>query len=292
MSLLIEIIKFLFYAMLIVLISKYVLVRILRKIGELLRLKPKTIGNIAGVATSIPELLTVSFSAFTGLILASTYNILSSNIINTLQYGIAVILNKNQRELQNKAIKVDLVLVATTIIIPMIMMLFQIENKIEIVPIFIILFIIFYKITNNAHKLYYHHGAEEKNIDEVMIENREESAGSHISIEGYTKKGIAAVVFQGILLAIVGIALYIIGNLLSNVLDHLCTLFHIPQMIIGILLGFITSLPELITFFESQRHHEEDKEGVIEATSNLLTSNIMNLFIIQSIGILIYYMIQ
>ena len=63
-------------------------------------------------------------------------------------------------------------------------------------------------------------------------------------------------------------------------------------MIIGILLGFITSLPELITFFESQRHHEEDKEGVTEATSNLLTSNIMNLFIIQSIGILIYYMTQ
>ena len=67
--------------------------------------------------------------------------------------------------------------------------------------------------------------------------------------------------------------------------------FHIPEIIIGILLGFITSIPELITFFEAQKHHkksENEEEGVIEATNNLFTSNILNLFIIQSIGILIY----
>ena len=75
-----EIVKFLFYSILIVVISKYSLVKILRKIGALLKLKPKTIGNIAGIATSIPEFLTVSFSALTGLITTSTYNIISSNI--------------------------------------------------------------------------------------------------------------------------------------------------------------------------------------------------------------------
>lgn len=66
--------------------------------------------------------------------------------------------------------------------------------------------------------------------------------------------------------------------------------FDIPQFVIGIALGFITSLPELITFFESQRHHKkEDSDlGVVEATNNLLTSNVLNLFFIQSVGILIY----
>jgi len=48
MSLLVEIIKFLMYSIFIVLIAKYILVRILRKLGEVLELKPKVIGNIAG----------------------------------------------------------------------------------------------------------------------------------------------------------------------------------------------------------------------------------------------------
>ena len=61
-----------------------------------------------------------------------------------------------------------------------------------------------------------------------------------------------------------------------------------------ILLGVITSIPELITFIEAQRKEksknseEANKLGVIETTNNLLTSNILNLFVIQSIGILIY----
>ena len=65
-------------------------------------------------------------------------------------------------------------------------------------------------------------------------------------------------------------------------------IFYISEIILGIVLGFITSLPELITFFESQKHHKEEKEeGIVEATNNLLSSNMLNLFIIQSIGIVI-----
>lgn len=281
MNLLVEVIKFFIYSILIVLISKYMLVRILRKLGELLELKSKVVGNIAGVATSIPELLTVSFSAFTGLITTSTYNILSSNIINLMQYSIAVILNKNQKMIRNQAIKIDIWLVMATILIPIIMIIFNIENNTILVPIFILLFFLFYKISNNAHKVYMKKVEvkenDEKNINSVVEKNR--------------NKRIISVIIQGILLILVGIALYLIGNLLSDVLENLCITFNVPEVIIGILLGVITSLPELITFFESQRHHSDEKEGVVEATSNLLISNIMNLFVIQSIGIIIYTMV-
>ena len=99
-----EFIKFIVYSILIVLIAKYALVKILRNISSQLNLKPKTTGYIAGIATSIPELLTVSFSAFTGLIETSTYNIISSNIINALQYSASVFLNKNQNVVKNTAI--------------------------------------------------------------------------------------------------------------------------------------------------------------------------------------------
>ena len=98
-----------------------------------------------------------------------------------------------------------------------------------------------------------------------------------------------------IFLIAIAILLYIVGNLLSGILESLCMKFNVPQMVIGILLGFITSIPELITFFEAQKHHKKEenaRDGVVEATNNLLTSNILNLFMIQAIGIIIYSFVK
>lgn len=266
-----EFIKFIVYSILIVLIAKYALVKILRNISSQLNLKPKTIGYIAGIATSIPELLTVSFSAFTGLIETSTYNIISSNIINALQYSASVFLNKNQNVVKNTAIKVDLFLVLITILIPIFITIFDIEHNFILVPIFIFLFVLFYRLSHNAHKLYM-----KKN--DTKVEEKENSSD----------KSTFKVILDFLLLVITSIVLYFIGEQLSNVLEVLCNKFNISQVVIGILLGVITSLPELITFFESQKHHEDEKEGVVEATSNLLTSNMINLFIVESIGITLY----
>ena len=65
--LLLEIIKFIIYSILIVLISKYILVKVLRSFAEHLSFKAKTVGDIAGYATSVPELLTVTTSSIRGL---------------------------------------------------------------------------------------------------------------------------------------------------------------------------------------------------------------------------------
>lgn len=278
MSLFFEILKFMIYSLVIVIISKYILVKLLRKLSEALSLSPKAVGNIAGIATSVPELLTVSFSAFAGFISTSAYNILSSNIINLIQYIFSIYLNKNQKELRNKALKVDLILVGVTILIPIAMLILNMEFNISIVPIFILLFIFFYYINSNVHKLYLK--TEDKRLDKQI----EKEA---IRIKGKTNK----IIIYIILLLITCIVLYFIGNSLSNVLTNLCNIFNVPEIILGFALGFITSIPELITFFESQKHYKEvdDKElGVVEATNNLLTSNILNLFIIQTIGILIF----
>ena len=87
-----------------------------------------------------------------------------------------------------------------------------------------------------------------------------------------------------------GVILYYIGELLGNSLENLCKIFSVPQFIVGTLLGFITSIPELMTFFESQKYNKKQNDemiGVVEATNNLLASNTINLFVIQTIGILI-----
>ena len=273
--LILEIIKFVIYMSAIVLISKYILVKTLRRLAENLNLKPNTVGNIAGYATSVPELLTIGVASLGGLIGTSIYNILSSNIINLIQYLSTIFLNKNQKYLRNTAIKTDLILVFLTIAIPVLLIIWDIEISVAIVPIFIILFALFNFINNNVHKLYL------KKEDKELEEQEEKSE------IGNRKHAV----INGALLIISGILLFIVGNLLGETLEQLCNTFNIPEIILGIILGFSTSIPELITFFESQKHHEKTKDsilGVVEATNNLFTSNLLNLFIIQSIGIIIY----
>lgn len=281
MELLWEIVQFIFLSGLIVIISKNILVKTLRNLAENLNLKPKTVGDIAGVATSVPELLTISASSFKGLLSASIYNVLSSNVINLIQYSSAIILNKNQKALKNKAIMVDIILVIITIILPIFFIMLKSELKFAMVPIFIILYFGFKKINDNAHKLYLK--KEDKEIEEKIQREDKWERGN--------KRKVAKNV---VILIITGILLFVVGNLLGDTLDTLCSRFNVPELIVGIVLGFVTSIPELITFFESQKHHKNEQNdmlGVIEATNNLLMSNIMNLFFIQSIGIVIFSII-
>lgn len=278
MELLYEIVQFIIYTGLIVLISKYILVKTLRNLAENLKLKPKTVGNIAGIATSVPELLTICASSYSGLLSASIYNVLSSNVINLIQYYGAIILNKNQKYLKNKAIKVDLLLVVLTIILPIIFIAVKSELQILMVPVLIFLYLGFRKIDNNAHKLYLKH--QDKEIEE--IQNKEDR---------WERGNKRKIVKNTLILGLTGILLFIIGNLLGDTLENLCLRFNVPQLIIGIILGIVTSIPELITFFESQKHYSKNKDdilGVVEATNNLLTSNMINLFIIQSAGIIVF----
>ena len=278
----IEIIKFFVYSLIIVAISKFILVKALRGLAENLNLGAKIVGEIAGIATSIPELLTVTIASFKGMLGTTFYNIISSNVINFLQYFLSIVLNKNYKAIKNKGIIIQIILVILTIMIPI--GLLKLENSLNIILaiILILLYFVFIIISKKVHIKYL--SAEEKEI--IKEEEKKES------IEKNKNK---ATIIYIIWILLAGILLYFIGDKLGIVLENLANMFGIPEYILGILLGFVTSIPELITFFEAQRHYkkEEDKImlGVIEATNNLLTSNILNLFVIQAIGIIIYCLI-
>lgn len=284
MNLIFEFLKFIVFSLGIVIISKYLLVPILRKISTILNLSARARGNIAGFATSVPELLTVCFSASSGLIGTSIYNILSSNTINLIQYTFTVYLKKNQKYLRNKAILTDIILALITVAIPLIAVIFKFAFGMISVVIFVILSFVFYYINHNVHKLYLR--KEDKEIE------KEEQTEAENEDRKSNKKG--NIILYAIVLLIIVALLYWIGELLSNSLTNLCKTFGLPEIVVGILLGFITSIPELITFTEAQRKEKSkndemaNKIGVVEATNNLLTSNILNLFVIQSIGIILY----
>lgn len=277
-EILLEFTKFIFLAFIIVIIAKYILVGLLRRLAETLGLKPRTVGNITGFATSVPEILTVSFSTGTGLIGAGIFNILSSNIINFLQYLLSIIINKNGKIIKNTAIKIDILLVIITIIIPILMIKFQMQTQSILIPVFILLTFLFFTINKNTHKKYL--AKEEKELEEEI--QKEEK-----KIHGKKRKTL----FYIFCLILTSYLLFLIGDQLSNSLEMLCYHLDIKEEILGILLGFVTSLPELITFFESQKHHTKEnnsRAGVVEATNNLLSSNIVTLFLVQSISIIIF----
>lgn len=282
----IEFIKLAIYIILIIIISKYMLVKLLRNIAETLNLKAKTVGNIAGFATSIPELFTVTLASISGLASTSLYNIISSNVINLIQYLATVIINENTKVLKNKALIIDLIIVLITIAIPLYMINANVKLGVPFAIFLVILFLFFYKINSNAHKLYLEKYDKEI-VKEFELEYKKEIKNK--------KKNKLLIIKYLIYLIIIGILLYFVGDKLSNNLENLCYIFNVPEYIIGIILGFGTSIPELITFFEAQRgekNKEEEKLGVIEATNNLLMSNMFNLFIIQAVGIFLISIIK
>lgn len=266
--------KFIICSILIVIISKNILATTLRKLAQSMNLKSKTVGNIAGIATSAPELLSLGIAGFTGLIDTGIFNILSSNVINVLEYFLTVKINGNIKKLKNKVIIIELIIVLITIIIPVVIYVKDIELNFMMIIIFLVLFCIFSIIDNKIHKKYL---GKENEIEEE---------------QGAEEKDKKQILKYIIILIGATILIFITGNILSDSLETLCNNFGVSQIIIGILLGIITSAPEFITFNEAQKYHKkESKEqlkGVIEATNNLISSNMLNLFVIQSIGILIY----
>ena len=279
----IEIIKFFIYSILIVMISKYILVKSLRKLAENLKLKPRTIGNIAGIATSIPEFLTVTVSSFKGLMGTSLYNIISSNVINFIQYIVSLIINRNYKVIKNKGIIFQNIFVIFTIMIPITLLKLENTLNIGIALLFVTMYVIFYWMSKKIHEKYLSY--EDTKIEERKKEQETKEKSNNKQ----------SFIYVGFIL-IAGILLYFIGDALGSVLENLSKEFGIAESILGIVLGAITSIPELVTFFESQKHYKkkEDKKllGVIEATNNLLTSNMLNVFIIQAIGIGIYIVIK
>ena len=266
--------KFIICSILIVIISKNILATTLRKLAQSMNLKSKTIGNIAGIATSVPELLSLGIAGFTGLIDTGIFNILSSNVINVLEYFLTVKINGNIKKLKNKVIIIELIIVLITIIIPVVIYIKDIELNFMIIIIFLLLFCVFSIIDSKIHKKYLE---KENEIEEE---------------QGKEEKDKKQILKYIIILIGATILIFITGNILSDSLETLCNNFGVSQIIIGILLGVITSAPEFITFNEAQKYHKkESKEqlkGVIEATNNLISSNMLNLFVIQSAGILIY----
>ncbi len=85
------------------------------------------------------------------------------------------------------------------------------------------------------------------------------------------------------------VALYLLGDVLGDSIYELGVAFAVPVVVLGALTAIATSLPELTTFFASYAAHKRaGTDGNAEVMHNMMASNVVNLFLVQAIGVGIF----
>ena len=285
----INFILFIFLVLGIVLVTRNMLISSIRKIAVYLRWDTKIVGQILGYATSTPELLNAFVSASVGMISTSIYNVLSSNIINVIFVLISTFICKRTKSIIHKKFIVDYIITVVSIILPITLMQFGIVNKITVIPLFIIFYLVFLYISSKTN--YFKEGEEELEDErkEIIREEKKEK----LKTRRLNKVRKQRVLISWVILFLSFVLLYILGDKLSVVLETLGKEFKVPEIILGIIIGIATSIPELLSFFSSYKRHSrctnlnKDK-GAVEVVNNLVASNVANLCIIQTVAIIVF----
>ena len=246
-------------------------------------------GKYFGYATSTPELLNAFVSSSIGMISTSIYNVVSSNIINVVFVLISTFICKRSKSIIHKKFIVDYIMTVISILLPITLMQFKIADKITVIPLFIIFYLIFIYISSKAN--YFKETEEE--LEDERKEILKEEKKEKLKTRRLNKVRKQRVLISWIILFISLGLLYILGDKLSVVLETLGKEFKVSEIILGIVIGIATSLPELLSFFSSYKRHSrctnpaKDK-GAVEVVNNLVASNVANLCIIQTLAIFVF----
>ena len=253
-------------AVAIILLVKYGLVRGIENIAAALQWSAKARGQATGFATSVPELVCLIAAGLAGVWEAGLWNIASSNIINAGLMLIAVLWYRQFHELFNRRFIDELGFAAVGIAIPIALMQAGLDESWFLIPALIGCFAVYRVVDRrvNPHE-----------PDEEM----EAAVGS-------LPFGLILTVIALVSVAVVGIFL---GDATAEVVHQL----GVHPAIAGWILGVVTSLPEMITFFAvyaaakraGTLHTLADTQEVLD---NLAASNMSNVGIVYPVGLGVY----
>jgi Ca2+/Na+ antiporter len=226
---------------------------------DTLRLSEKTEGQIIGYATSLPEFVVVVSAAFSGVFDAGFWNIASSNIINWILFMSAVFVFRQHRDLAQRAFIDEIVFGTLSVAVPLGMLAAGVKVSLA-VSAAMALFFILYRV-----------------IDARF---------NPVTPQPPHPERTAVPLWRGILFLAAGIAVIIAaGRFLGAGAENLIHTLNMPSWLVGWILGLITSIPEMASFFEIFRLYK--KRGRLgttgdtqEALDALVASNMSNLGVI------------
>lgn len=271
----------------IVLVTRKLMIYNIRKIAIYLRWNNNIVGQLLGYATSTPELISAIVAGSIGMISTSIYNVIFSNIINIISVIVITFIYKRYSSIKHKKFTYDYVIIVLSLIVPIILISADIANNVWSIVALVIIYIIY--IAGSKKVDYFASEKEELEIEKESFE---------IGVKALKRKKIRVdrkkkLIKSVILLLLSIVILYFLGNMLGSILENLGSKFGISEIILGIVLGFVTSIPEMITFMSSYKRHRRYKngdndKGAVEVINNLATSNISNLCIVQTVAVICF----
>ena len=239
-------------------------------LAQALNWTPKVRGQVTGFATSIPEFAALLSTAIAGVWTAGLWNIASSNIINLLLLLTAVCWYRQYRDLWNKSFIDEILFAGIAVAAPLVLMHFSFDQSPYTVPILLFLYLA-YRLSDRLF-----------NRPPVTRQAAEQNSAS-------AKLGLLYIIGSIVIISVA-------GNFLGTSAEAIVNQMGIPVIFVGWLLGLITSLPELTTFFNV--FSSAKKKGTLAGTDdtqevldNLTGSNMSNVGIIYPIALLVFLLL-
>ena len=251
----------------VVVITRFLMINGLERLADATGMRAKTRGKILGYATSTPELVGTVSTAYHGLLGAGLWNVAASNIINLSLFIAAALRYRRVRAVARRKFLDELGFALGAIIVPVLLVLKGDWAQSPWTAVALFSYFVLYLV-----------------LDPLLNADPQDEL-KEAPPKDLRKAGIGCLL---LLLGILGIVYT--GNALGSVADRVVNAMGIPEMAIGWILGFITSLPELTTFFAvfSVAKCSEDDTDVQQNLDNLAASNMSNVGLIYPVGIAVF----
>ncbi len=252
----------------IIAVARFGLYEPAQKLARAANFSRSATGQMLGYLTSAPELVATIFVAATGLFAVVSTNILGSNIINVLLATVAALWFKQMGTLGGKEFRFEQAIVIGSIVVPIALLVTGQDTALWSGIALFAGYLAYLRVMRGRHEA----PAPVEGEDAV----RPFADGN--------SKGKIAVQIAILVAGIVG--LYVLGDILGDSVYELGVAFAVPAVVLGTLTAIATSLPELTTFFSSYAaHRKAGTDGNSEVMHNLMASNVVNLLVVQAVGV-------
>ncbi len=251
----------------IILLVRFGLLRGIDNIAGAMSWSAKVRGQATGFATSVPELVVLVAVGLSGVWEAGLWNIASSNIINTGLMMAAVLSYRQFGELFNRRFADEVGFAALAVIVPVVLMRTGLDTEWFLVPVLLGLFALYRFVDKRVNP--------------------------HDAAEGPARETVGSLPL-GLILAITAlVAIVVAGFFLGGATADVVEQLGIHPAIAGWILGLVTSLPEMVTFFAvyataTRENRLDGLHDTQEVLDNLAASNMANVGVVYPVGLLAF----
>ena len=251
----------------IILLVRFGLLRGIDQIANSLNWSAKARGQVTGYATSVPEFVCLVSAGLAGVWEAGLWNIASSNIINSGLMLLAVFYYRQFGELWNRRFIDEIGFATLAVAVPLVLMGWRMDTEWVLIPILLGFFVIYQLIDKRVNR---------------PAKDGEKPPEAVGNLPFGLILGLSALIA-------IGIAGMFLGDATAEVVRQL----GIHPAIAGWILGVVTSIPEMVSFFAvyaaSKREGRlPDVNDTQEVLDNLTGSNMANVGFVYPLGLLAF----